>query len=86
MEPRMSRLLTTKYTSITEMREPSKVLSESGNRPIAVMQNSQCIGYFVPAEIVDQNSLQPISKEKLIASLTETQETAAPVLNYLKDK
>lgn len=36
----MARILTTRIATMTEMREPHKVLAASGGKPVAVMKNS----------------------------------------------
>jgi antitoxin StbD len=44
----MATLLTKHIASMTEMREPHKVLEKSGGEPVAVLKNSALVGYFVP--------------------------------------
>ena len=82
----MSRLLTNRVVTITEMREPHKVLEKAGGQPVAVLRNSKCVGYFVPSEIVDHVEAIPASRADILASLAKTAENDAPVLDYLKDK
>ena len=48
----MTKLLTKHIATMTEMREPHKVLERSGGEPVAVLRNSALVGYFVPAEAV----------------------------------
>jgi antitoxin StbD len=48
----MTRLLTTEIATMTEMRDPQKVLDRARGRPVAVLKNSKLVGYFVPAEAV----------------------------------
>ena len=50
----MTRLLTDRIASMTEMREPHKVLERSGGKPVAILKNSALVGYVVPAEAVGQ--------------------------------
>lgn len=82
----MSRLLTNRVATITEMREPHKVLEKAGGQPVAILRNSQCVGYFVPTEVVDQITPIKATREQVLASLKATADTTAPVLDYLKDK
>lgn len=82
----MSQLLTTRVVTITEMRQPHKVLEEAEGKPVAVLRNSQCVGYFVPAESVEQFQTMSVPRAKLLQSLEETAEQAEPVLGYLQDK
>ena len=44
----MTKLLTKHIATMTEMREPHKVLERSGGEPVAVLRNSALVGYFVP--------------------------------------
>jgi len=46
----MMRFLTNRNATMAEMREPQKALDRAGGKPVAVMNNSKCVGYFVPAE------------------------------------
>ena len=82
----MARLLTNHIATMTEMREPHKVLARAGGKPVAIMKNSRCVGYFVPAQIV--NTDQPVyaTAQEVLAALNRTRATAQPVLDYLKDK
>ena len=79
----MTRILTNHIATMTEMREPQKVLDRAGGKPVAVMKNSRCVGYFVPAE---DNPPRYATLEEVMESLERTREQAQPVLDYLKDK
>ncbi len=46
----MTRLLTPHIATMTELREPAKVFERSGGKPVAILKNSQLVGYLVPAE------------------------------------
>ena len=48
----MEHLLTNLTASLTELREPSKVLARAGNRPVAILNRNEAIGYFVPKSAV----------------------------------
>tara|TARA_R110002094_G_scaffold217965_4_gene189246 strand:+ start:329 stop:580 length:252 start_codon:yes stop_codon:yes gene_type:complete len=83
----MTRILTNHIATMTEMREPQKVLDRAGGKPVAVMKNSRCVGYFVPAEATLQdNPPRYATLEEVMESLERTREQAQPVLDYLKDK
>ncbi len=83
----MTRLLTTQIATMTEMREPQKVLDRARGRPVAVMKNSKLVGYFVPAEAVArQGEHEIVNMDDLLAHLRETRAEVEPVLDYLKDK
>ena len=83
----MTRLLTTEIATMTEMREPQKVLDRAKGRPVAVMKNSRLVGYFVPAEAVAKpGEHEIVTMDDLLAHLRETRAAVEPVLDYLKDK
>jgi len=83
----MTRLLTNHIATMTEMREPQKVLDRAGGKPVAVMKNSKLVGYFVPAEAVPEPGEHRFATmDEVLAVLERTQENAQPVLDYLKDK
>lgn len=82
----MTRLLTNQIATMTEMREPHKVLARAGGKPVAVMKNSRCVGYFVPAEIVNTEEPTYATHEQVLDSLRRRRAINQPVLDYLKDK
>ena len=83
----MTRLLTNQIATMTEMREPQKVLDRAGGKPVAVLKNSKVVGYFVPADAVkDPGEHRYATMEELQAALDATRENAAPILEYLRDK
>ena len=82
----MTRLLTPHIATMTELREPHKVLERANGQPVAILRNSALVGYLVPAEAISNTGHE-------VATLTEVQESLArrravnqPVLDYLKDK
>ena len=82
----MTTLLTKHIASMTEMREPLKVLEKSGGEPVAVRKNSALVGYFVPAEAISNESYCLASMEEISESLKSRSAITRPVLEYLKDK
>lgn len=84
--PTMSRLLTHRIATMTEMREPHKVLDSSGGKPVAIMKNSRCVGYFVPADAVEDREIAFASSEDISRILNETRAQDAETISYLKDK
>ena len=83
----MTRLLTNEIATMTELREPQKVLDRARGKPVAIMKNSKPVGYFVPIEAVtDPEGNQPASMEDLLKILRESRDEVQPVLDYLKDK
>ena len=82
----MARLLTNHICTITELREPHKVLERSGGKPVAVMKNSKCVAYLVPEEATLQDEPRYATEAEVMAAFEATREQAQPVLDYLKDK
>jgi antitoxin StbD len=83
----MTRLLTTEIATMTEMRDPQKVLDRARGRPVAVLKNSKLVGYFVPAEAVAEPGAHRVATaEEVLAHLRESRERVQPVLDYLRDK
>ena len=82
----MTKLLTTHVATMTEMREPHKVLERSGGKPVAVLKNSALVGYFVPAEALQDTETKVATRGEVVASLKRRKSVNQPVLDYLKDK
>lgn len=82
----MTRLLTNHICTMTELREPHKVLERSGGKPVAILKNSQLVGYLVPEEATDKGGHQPLSRDRVQELLDESRGAAQPVLDYLRDK
>ncbi|MBM1310845.1 hypothetical protein JQT66_11435 [Sulfitobacter mediterraneus] len=82
----MTRILTNHIATMTEMREPHKVLERSGGKPVAIMKNSKCVGYFVPAEATLQEEPRYATLDEVMQSIAATRDQTQPVLDYLKDK
>jgi antitoxin StbD len=82
----MAILLTRHVASMTEMREPHKVLEKSGGEPVAVLENSALVGYFVPAEAISTEQHRTASMEEIRQSLESRKTITQSVLAYLKDK
>jgi len=82
----MERLLTTLTASLTELREPNKVIARAGNQPVAIMNRNEAIGYFVPKSAVADVEMMSISNAELDAFMQSNLSDIAHVLDYLKDK
>ena len=82
----MTRLLTPHIATMTEMREPHKVLERAGGKPVAILKNSTLVGYFVPAEAISPDQHRVATLEEVLASLARRRAVNQPVLDYLKDK
>lgn len=82
----MTRLLTPHIATMTEMREPHKVLERANGQTVAILKNSALVGYFVPVEAVDKREHRAATLEEVMESLERTRAASQPVLDYLKDK
>jgi len=82
----MTRLLTNHICTMTELREPHKVLERSGGKPVAILRNSTLVGYLVPAEAARHDGIRLATREEVMESLARTSARAQPVLDYLRDK
>ncbi len=81
----MTRLLTNHICTMTELREPHKVLARANGNPVAIMKNSALVGYLVPADGTDDEPMSASSQE-VLDSLAKRKTINQPVLDYLKDK
>jgi antitoxin StbD len=82
----MTRLLTPHIATMTELREPHKVLERAGGKPVAILKNSAVVAYLVPEEAVDTGDHRYATREEVMAYIEASRERVQPVLDYLKDK
>ncbi len=82
----MQNLLTNRTVSLTELRDPRKVISEAGGQPVAILNRNKVEGYFVPASAVDKLTFEPASSGEVAAALAPRRGFVDPTVDYLKDK
>jgi len=83
----MTRLATRNICTMTELREPQKVFDRANGEPVAILKNSQLVGYLVPAEHVESaGGHRYASMDDLVEHLRTTRADVQPVLDYLRDK
>ena len=82
----MTRLLTPHIATMTELREPHKVIERANGKPVAILKNSAVIAYLVPTGAVDQGEHLYATREEVMASLERRRAINQPVLDYLRDK
>jgi antitoxin StbD len=82
----METLLTSLTASLTELREPNKVIAKAGNQPVAILNRNEAIGYFVPKSAVADIELVHATNLELSEFLDKQLPKIAHVLDYLKDK
>ena len=81
----MTRLLTNYIATMTELREPHKVLERSGGKPVAILRNSALVGYLVP-EAATVPEPRYATLDEVRAVMERRRAINQPVLEYLKDK
>ena len=86
MEHILTKLLTSHIATMTEMREPHKVLKRSGGKPVAILKNSALVGYLVPAEAVQDTESRVATRQEVLEHLKDSRKRVQPVLDYLRDK
>ncbi len=83
----MTRLLTRNIATMTELRDPQKVLDAAKGEPVAILKNSKLVAYLVPAErVAEEPGQRAVTLEEVQAYLRESRERVQPVLDYLRDK
>ncbi len=82
----MTRLATRNICTMTELREPQKVFDRANGEPVAILKNSQLVGYLVPAEAMPDHASRPATLDEVMASLARRRAVNQPVLDYLRDK
>lgn len=82
----MEILLTNQTASLTELRDPKKVIEQAGGKPVAILNRSKLEGYFVPASAVDKISFEPAEEKDVLSTLERRKHSLQPTLDYLKDK
>ncbi len=82
----MEHLLTRNTASLTEFREPGKVLAKAGNEPVAILNRNEAVAYLVPIGAVADISVSALPKERLSKYIKNDISKIAHVIEYLKDK
>jgi antitoxin StbD len=82
----MTRLLTPHIATMTELREPHKVLERAGGKPVAILKNSAVVAYLVPEEAVDTGDHRTATLDEVMEAVSRRRAINQPVLDYLKDK
>jgi len=81
----IQRIKATKTASLTDLRDPMKVIEAAGDDPVAIMNRNKVIGYFVP-ESRAHVSHSYVTKEEFEKLLPQVLEEEKEVLEYLRDK
>ncbi len=78
----METLLTTLTASLTELREPNKVIAKAGNQPVAILNRNEAIGYFVPKSAVTEIMAVEASNQQVTEFLQNKLPKIEHVLDY----
>ena len=82
----MQNLLTNKTASLTELRNPKKVITQAGGKPVAILNRDRLEGYFVPASAVDILRFDATEQGEAAAKFKIRKQQLSATLEYLKDK
>ena len=82
----MQNLLTNKTASLTELRNPKKVIKQAGGKPVAILNRDHLEGYFVPASAVEKLSFEAAEPGAAAEEFKKRKKDLAETLEYLKDK
>tara|TARA_Y100000031_G_scaffold152249_1_gene195004 strand:- start:456 stop:704 length:249 start_codon:yes stop_codon:yes gene_type:complete len=82
----METLLSNITASLTELRDPKKVIEQAGDKPVAILNRNQLEGYYVPASAVGKISFEPAEEKDVLSALKKRKKALKPTLDYLKDK
>jgi|GEM_PF-2199517 len=55
----MTHLLTPHIATMTELREPHKVLTRAKGQPTAILKSSEVVAYLIPAELAHPEWADP---------------------------
>jgi antitoxin StbD len=82
----MQKIHTALAASMTDLRDPMKVIKQANGKPFAILKRNQIIGYFVPAKYVETFTNSSLSEEDIQSLYSSRKAVIQPVLDYLKNK
>tara|TARA_B100001167_G_C16631654_1_gene239794 strand:- start:224 stop:472 length:249 start_codon:yes stop_codon:yes gene_type:complete len=82
----METLLSNKTASLTELRDPKKIIAQAGDKPVAILNRNQLEGYYVPASAVGKISFEAVDSDDVMNALARRKRILQSTLDYLKDK
>nr|CAA6803719.1 MAG: Unknown protein [uncultured Thiotrichaceae bacterium] len=81
-----AKILANKTVSMTELRDPAKVLANAGDAPVAVLNRNKVVGYFVPNSAVEDVVFEQADDEEVQKTADASIAQHQSILTYLKDK
>lgn len=82
----MQKILATKTASLTDLRDPMKVIESLGNDRIAILNRDKVIAYIVPPSHIKDPSFEYVPSEDVVKIVTDIKQSHGHILDYLKDK
>ena len=82
----MQNLLTNKTASLTELRNPKRVINQAGGKPVAIFNRDHLEGYFVPVSAVEKLSFEATEADEAVSTFEKRKTRLQPILDYLVDK
>ncbi len=82
----MQKILATKTASLTDLRDPMKVIEAAGNERVAILNRDTIVAYLVPPSHVKEPAFEYAPREDVKKIVVELKKTHGHVLEYLKDK
>ena len=82
----MQNLLTNKTASLTELRNPRKVIKQAAGKPFAILNRDHLEGYFVPASAVEKLSFESTEPGGAATKFNSRKQQLTSTLDFLKDK
>ncbi len=82
----METLLAQQVVSVTDFRQPTKVHDMANNKPVAIMNRNQVMGYYVPLAAIENIQIIEAKSNEIEAARLKRKERIAGVLKYLEDK
>ena len=82
----MQTLDTLHIASITELREPMKVLEAANGKPIAILKNNQHVATLTPAPVADVPRTEAISVDAALEIFNQRRDIDQPIYDYLRTR
>ncbi len=82
----MQKILATKTASLTDLRDPMKVIESLGNDRIAILNREKVVAYLVPPSHIKNPTFEYVDPDEVTRIVNELKESHGHVLEYLKDK
>ncbi len=82
----MKNLLTAETVSLSELKDPKKMIKKAGHKPVAILNGDKLEGYFVPASAVHKTDFKLADADEVDPAIEKSIAKNKSILDYLKDK